>query len=215
MAPDGIERTRAFYDTVASSYAEMIPDTRYESPLELALIDDFVRLLGEGPLSVLDAGCGTGRMVAHLRSLDDAIAVTGVDLSAGMLAHAREAHPDVEFVEGSLAALPLHDATFDGVLAWYSIIHTAPSDLGSVCAELGRVLRPGGLLLLGFQSGAGERTASGAYGHDVELHAHLHSAPSVSPWLESTGFRVDTVLERGPRAWERLPQAFLLARRGD
>lgn len=206
-----LERTRAFYDTVATSYAEMIPDTRYESALDLAMIRDFVDLLADGA-SVLDAGCGTGRMIGHLRGLDATIALTGMDLSPAMLAGARASHPDVPFVEGRLSALPFGDDAFDGLLAWYSIIHTAPHDLGAVFAEFRRVLRPGGLVLLGYQAGVGERSAKAAYGHDVELHAYLHDTPSVQRLLEAAGLVVDARLDRGPRTWERRPQGFVLAR---
>lgn len=211
---DRTDRTRRFYDAVAPSYAELIPDTRYESAVDLAMIRDFVELLGEGPKAVLDAGCGTGRMIGHLRGLDPTITPTGVDLSPAMLAEAAASHPDVELIEAAMHDLPFEDERFDGILAWYSIIHTAPLDLDRVFAEFDRVLRPGAIALVGFQSGVGERTAQGAYGHDVELHAFLHDAADVGQRLERTGFTVDTRLERGPRSWERLPQAFVLARKG-
>jgi SAM-dependent methyltransferase len=213
-------RTRSFYQEVAGSYAELLPDVRFESPVELALIRDFVEQAGGGTaqsddrVEVLDAGCGTGRLVAHLQGLSDRVRITGADLSPAMLEHARAAHPDVEFVEAALAALPFADARFDGVLAWYSVIHTAPGDLPAVFAELRRVLRPGGVLLLGFQAGEGERTRAGAYGHDVELHAFLHTTSAVGAALREVGLTVDTVVDREARApFERQPQGFVLARR--
>jgi ubiquinone/menaquinone biosynthesis C-methylase UbiE len=208
-----VDRTRRFYDTVATAYAEMIPDTRYESAIDLAMVRDFVDLLPDDHKDVLDAGCGTGRMIGHLHALDPQIVPTGLDLSPAMLDVAKTAHPGIRFVEGSLAELPFDDGSFAGILAWYSIIHTAPHDLARVFEDFRRVLRPGGLALIGFQSGVGERTAQGAYGHDIELHAHLHDEVSVSAALESAGLTVDTRLTRGPRDWEHLPQAFVLARR--
>jgi len=130
-----------------------------------------------------------------------------------MLAHARSANPGVSFVEADLAALPFPDHHFHGVLAWYSIIHTAPHALPDLFRELRRVLRPGGLLLLGYQAGVGERIRTGAYGHDIELHAYLHSTPYVEAALRSVDMLVDIKLDRAPRRQERLPQGFVLARR--
>lgn len=207
------KRTRAFYETVAVSYAELVPDTSFESGTDLAMIADFIDQLGDDQhIDVLDAGCGSGRMIGYLRSLSDAITPIGLDLSPAMLRHARAAHPDVQFLEGSLAALPFDDQAFDGVLAWYSIIHTPPHQLPQVFAEFQRVLRPDGLALLGYQSGTGERTLTGAYGHDVELHAFLHHTGYVAAALQGAGFIVDARVDRGPRRTERRSQGFVLAR---
>lgn len=211
---DGLlTRTRSFYDTVAGSYAELLADTSFESSVELALVEDFVRRLeDQGDIAVLDAGCGTGRMIGHLRSLSTTLGLTGLDLSPGMLDHARAAHPDVAFIQGTLTALPFADGEFDGVLAWYSIIHSPPHALPLIFGEFRRVLRPGGWLLLGYQSGVGERTAAGAYGRDIELHAFLHHTPYVADALAAAGLVVDTRLDRGPRRQEKRPQGFVLAR---
>ncbi|KRA25778.1 hypothetical protein ASD65_16115 [Microbacterium sp. Root61] len=136
-------QTRDAYDVVAAKYAQLLPDTRYEADLDLAMIGHFVQQLG-GPAAVLDAGCGTGRMIGHLHSLGGDLTVTGVDLSPAMLDRARAAHPDTVLLEGELARLPVDDAQFDGVLAWYSIIHTPPHDLDAAFSEFFRVLRPVG-----------------------------------------------------------------------
>jgi SAM-dependent methyltransferase len=67
--------TRRFYDTVADSYAALLPDTSFESPLDLAVLAEFERRVAAGAASgtadaatprVLDAGCGTGRVVSRL-----------------------------------------------------------------------------------------------------------------------------------------------------
>lgn len=205
-------QTRDAYDVVAAQYAQLLPDTRYEADLDLAMIGHFVQQLG-GPAEVLDAGCGTGRMIGHLHSLGGDLTVTGVDLSPAMLDRARAAHPDTVLLEGELARLPVDDAQFDGVLAWYSIIHTPPHDLDAAFSEFFRVLRPGGLVLLGYQVGIGDRIPSRPYGHDVELRAFLHHTPYVAAALTSSGFAVDTRLDRAARSDEQHAQGFVLARR--
>lgn len=203
--------TRAAYDTVATSYAAMIPDTRYEASVDLAMVRHFVESIAVRPAAVLDAGCGTGRMIGHLLGLDGELVITGSDLSPSMLEVARSAYPSLELVVGDNADLPFDDGRFDGVLAWYSTIHTPPHRLGEVFREFFRVLRPGGMLLLGFQAGTGERRIENAYGHDVELTAYLHHTPYAREALGAAGFAVTAVLDRGPRPSEKHGQGFVLA----
>lgn len=210
---DTSDGTRAAYDAVAGSYAEMIPDTRFEAAVDLAMVRHFVESLSQRPAAVLDAGCGTGRMIGHLLSIDAELDVAGSDLSPSMLAEARATHPGLELVVGDNAELPFDDGRFDGVLAWYSTIHTPPHRLGRVFEEFRRVLRHGGMLLLGYQAGTGDRRIDKPYGHDVELSAYLHHTPYVRDALGSAGFTVTAALDRGPRPTEKHGQGFVLARR--
>lgn len=212
MGQDLKSQTRRTYDTVAASYARMVPDTLYEAPLDLAMIDYFVAQLSTNA-SILDAGCGAGRMLAHLTALSPSLRLQGVDLSPAMVAQARTTHPGLKIVVGELADLGYPAAEFDGVLAWYSVIHTPPHEIEAVLSELRRVLRPGGVLLAGFQSGTGERSSTRAYGHEVDLRAFLHRVEDVAGAAEALGFRIVARLERAPRESERHPQGFVLAER--
>ncbi|WP_062386471.1 class I SAM-dependent DNA methyltransferase [Demequina iriomotensis] len=206
-----LEQTRAGYDQVAQAYAAHLPDTTFEAPLDLAMIDHFAGML-PAAASVLDAGCGTGRMLAYLRARDTRMTLAGIDLSAGMLAEARRLGVAADLAVGELTDLPHGDRSLDGVLAWYSIIHTASHDLPHLWRELHRVLRPDGVLLLAFHAGTGRREIARAYGLEVDLTAFLHEVPGVTETLVAAGFTIDTVLDRGPRASEVHRQGFVLAR---
>lgn len=203
--------TRTAYDLVAGDYARLLPDTAAEAPADLEVIRRFSGSVPDGG-PILDAGCGTGRMVGHLQGLGHHY-LAGVDLSPGMIAQARKAHPGASFTVAELAGLPYPENSFDGILAWYSIIHTAPEELEAVFGQFHRVLRPGGTLLLGFQAGSGARDIRRAYGHDVEMTAHLHGAVDLVGRLDARGFAVDEDLQRAPRGHESQPQGFLRAHR--
>jgi SAM-dependent methyltransferase len=117
---------------------------------------DFVMALS--PASVLDAGCGTGRVAVELRRRG--VAVVGVDRDASMLATARRLGPDVSWVEGDLADLAL-GRTFDlVVLAGNVLLFTPAGTEAAVVASCARHLRPGGALVAGFQLGRGYDLAS-------------------------------------------------------
>ncbi|MFH9412377.1 class I SAM-dependent methyltransferase [Streptomyces rochei] len=100
---------------------------------------------------VLDAGCGTGRVLVELARLgyDGA----GVDRDASMLAVARRSAPRLNWVQADLADLDpsTAGAGFDLVVAAGNVFPLlAPGTEGAVAAALAGVLRPGGLLVAGF-----------------------------------------------------------------
>jgi ubiquinone/menaquinone biosynthesis C-methylase UbiE len=205
------DKTRLAYDVVAESYARALPDTRAEAALDLAVIDHFLELLPGR--HVLDAGCGAGRMMTHIASRSSSVVFAGVDLSPAMVMQARARYPEARVLEGDLFALPFNDSLFDGVLAWYSIIHTPLEDLGEIFAEFHRVLRPNGVALVAYQSGTGVREMKHAYGHDISLTAFLHSTEHIAARLEQNGFEVIGRLDRSPCGSERHSQGFVIARR--
>lgn len=101
-----------------------------------------------GPASVLDAGCGTGRVAIELaaRGID----VAGVDLDASMLARAREKAPELRWVHADLAEVDL-GRTFDVVvMAGNVMIFLAPGTEEQVVANLARHVAPAGSLVAGF-----------------------------------------------------------------
>ena len=110
---------------------------------------DFVAALH--PSSVLDAGCGTGRVGIELgrRGLD----VCGVDRDPAMLAVARERSPEVGWFEADLAAPDLDlGRRFDVVVAAGNVmIFVDAGTEGAVVANLARHLEADGALVAGFQ----------------------------------------------------------------
>jgi len=139
--------------------------------------------------------------------------VSGIDLSPGMLAVARQALPGLRFAVGSMTALDLPDASLGGLVAWYSLIHIPPVDVPDVLAELSRVLVPGGQLLLAFQVGDECRHLEQGYGHAISLDAYRMQPDQLAHQLSNVGVHVHSRVVRDPDDLETLPQAYLLARK--
>jgi len=177
-----------------------------------AVLASFAELVSRDRLGpVPDVGCGPGRITGFLHGLG--LDMFGVDLSPGMLAVARQALPGLRFVEGSMTALDLPDASLGGLVAWYSLIHIPPTDVPSVLTEFRRVLVPGGQLLLAFQVGDDRRHLEHAYGHAVSLDAYRMQPDQLAQQLDSAGLPVHARVVREPDEPETLPQAYLLARK--
>jgi SAM-dependent methyltransferase len=114
----------------------------------------FVEALGVR--SVLDAGCGTGRVAIELarRGLEP----VGLDADPGMLSAARDKAPDLEWILADLSDFTLPDADGSGprrfdaaVLAGNVMIFVVPGTEGAVLERTAAHLHPGGLLVAGFQ----------------------------------------------------------------
>ncbi len=108
---------------------------------------DLVRDLG--PASVLDAGCGTGRVAIELAR--HGIEVVGADVDASMLEVARRRQPGIEWVEADLAALDLGRRFDVVVMAGNVLLFTTPGTEAAVVGACARHLAVTGTLVAGFQ----------------------------------------------------------------
>ncbi|MEV5896955.1 class I SAM-dependent methyltransferase [Nonomuraea fuscirosea] len=214
------------YDRIAEGYstenANSLVNAYYERPAMLELAGD---VAGR---RILDAGCGSGPLFAELR--DRGAVVTGVDASAGMLELARKRlGPDADLRVADLAApLPFPDDTFDDVTA--SLVLHYLKDWGPTLAELRRVLKPGGRLLVSvdhpfvitlFAAMAGEeRPNYFALRNRVEEWTMGGRSAQMSFWdrplhamteaFTAAGFRISVISEPPfvPEARELFPEEF-------
>jgi SAM-dependent methyltransferase len=109
-----------------------------------ARLEAAVRLVGEGPGSLLEVGVGSGRLLARLA--ERGWEVTGIDAAPRMVELAREQVPGATLEVAHAEKLPFEDASFDVVVAVGVLEY---SDVTASLRELARVLRPGGRAVLG------------------------------------------------------------------
>ena len=195
--------TRASYDIVAASYAELIPDAHDGRPLDAAIMRAFAELT-EGPVG--DLGCGAGRITQHLHELG--LDAFGIDLSDGMLDQARKLYPHLTFTQGDITKLDLEDDSLGGAVVWYSTVHMPAEDVP--WQEFHRVVKPGGYLLHAFKLGDLKKPLTHAYGHDVDLHVYWHDIDETVSNATAAGFNEVARLQRQKGVDEGGPQAFLL-----
>jgi SAM-dependent methyltransferase len=131
----------AEYDVIADWYENEFLGGRSDDGLPISdpigVDGSLNELLGHGAGASLEIGCGTGTHAARVRSLG--WLPVGIDLSSGMLRHARTRLPTAQ-AEGEV--LPFGDASFSSVVS--VMIHTDVSDYSAVLSEARRVLIPGG-----------------------------------------------------------------------
>jgi SAM-dependent methyltransferase len=162
---DRIARPRAAFDAYATGYAAGM-----ENPLKAVLgatADQFVELklrwmlrrfpslrARHGATQVLDYGCGSATLLRLMAEIGAKATLAGCDVSPGMLAEAERRWP--EHLLGAKPALhlqqgartPFQDEEFDLVVISSVLHHVPPADRPSVYAELRRVTRTGGHIVV-------------------------------------------------------------------
>jgi ubiquinone/menaquinone biosynthesis C-methylase UbiE len=175
---------------------------------ERALRERMIRLACLEPgETVLDVGCGTGTLaIAAKRHVGPSGVVHGIDASPAMVARAsrkaRKTGVDVVFENGVVETLPYSDTRFDAVLSTL-MLHHLPRDTRRQCiAEVRRVLKPGGrMLVVDF---ARPQRKHGFFAH---FHRHGHvDVDDVVAMMNDSGF---AITERGALGFSSLQ--FVLA----
>jgi SAM-dependent methyltransferase len=187
---------RAVYDAVAGDYAAAFASELEAKPFDRALLDDFAEAVGpHGP--IWDVGCGAaGHLTRYLS--DRGADMVGVDLSPVSVQVARACQPQLRFEVADMRALPAADGALAGIVAFYSVIHLPRAEVPAVLAEFGRVLQPGGGLLIAMHGGSGEVEATDWFGHGVEVRASLWSLDELTAGIEAGGFAICRRLARQP-----------------
>lgn len=153
------ETIKRVYKEIASEYDERIPgatpaDKRF-TETELAFILDRI----DASAKVLDLGCGTGRITIPIAQ--KAHEVTGLDISSEMISKLRERveklNLKIELHLADMEQLPFENDSFDVITCVLSLMHLPVESRQSVFIEAGRVLKPGGKMIVAVKNSIFER----------------------------------------------------------
>jgi ubiquinone/menaquinone biosynthesis C-methylase UbiE len=139
----------AYYDSIAEAYLTRYYEhglRKYAYHTRKAKV---LEMLSGEQGRLLDIGCGPGVMAPEV--LDRGFEFFGVDASKRMIAEAKKAFgctPQARFLSGNATALPFSDRTFDVAICMGVICRLLHPEVALV--EIGRVLKPGGTLLMSF-----------------------------------------------------------------
>lgn len=141
LAPDLAAEIRRSFEQAAAD-EEHFPATIDPRILHVRAVIEGVAPLDSGG-RVLDAGCGKGRFAVHVKRAYPQVSVVALDLATAML---RFAPAELGRVAGSMLELPFGEECFDAAYATESLEHAV--DIEAAMAELCRVLKPGGRLVI-------------------------------------------------------------------
>jgi ubiquinone/menaquinone biosynthesis C-methylase UbiE len=201
------------YDGIADEYARHLYSELDNKPLDRELLTRLAtRVKGKG--AICDMGCGPGHIARFLH--DQQTNVFGLDLSSRMIEEARRLNPEISFRQGNMLALDLTHASLAGIATFYAIVNLPRQARPQVFREMARVLKPDGLLLLGFHIGDETLQPDALWGRPVSMDFYFFPPHAIQRDLEAAGLVVEEVIEREPYAPEvehQSRRAYIFARK--
>ena len=186
---------RTAYDLAANAYADKFLNELQHKPRDVELLKQFAKSVGTGN-RVLDLGCGPGHTTAYLNSLG--LKPVGVDLSPEMIAKAAELFTNVDFAVGNFFQLAEEDNSAFGILAFYCIVHLRKDQLINAFKEMFRVLKTGGVLLVGFHIGVDPVHVEDFLETGAKLEFFPFQVEEVQSNLTAVGFTNIEIHQRPP-----------------
>jgi predicted TPR repeat methyltransferase len=174
---------RATFDSFAASFEAKLATLSYRAPALVAAMLEDAGLAPSHALDVLDAGCGTGLCGALVAPF--ARRLVGVDLSDGMLAHARDKTVYHALVRAELTEYAgANNEAFDLIVSADTLVYFG--ELERIVAALARALRPRGLLVFTLEHAVG----NGDVDYRLQPHGrYSHRRGYVERLLTSAGLR--------------------------
>ena len=193
-------KTRRAYNLVARKYHELFHDELKEKAYDRELLDGFAGRLPKGAF-VCDAGCGPSGHIGRYLT-DKGVRVVGVDVSDRCVELARKHNPGMRFERQDIGAMTFASGSFDGVVAYYSIIDTPKRHMERIFREFQRVLKPAGALLVVVKAGTEEGYIYDLLGLKTEIYFTLFSEKEIGDYFTKCGFRLDFLDRRDPYGFE-------------
>jgi len=180
---------REGYDRIAEEYHAS--RSKFDHRKELK---EFVTLLPKNA-RVLDVGCGAGVPIAEFL-VESGFDVIGIDFSENMLKLARKNVPRAAFMKKDMNELDFPADSFDGLTAFYSIIHVPREKHSQLLESFHRILKPEGIMLICM--GPDEWEATGEY-LETTMFWSQYSPEKSLRLVKSAGFQIiyDQILVRG------------------
>ncbi len=193
-------KTRQAYNLVARKYHELFHNEMNQKEYDRKFLGRFASYFKKDSL-ICDAGCGpSGHIGRYL--FDRGIPVLGVDIADRCIELAREYNPLMRFERCDMGELPFDNETFDGVIAYYSIIDTPKCQVGRFFREFHRVLKPGGHLLVAVKAGTTEGYLTELLGIETEIYFSLFTQEEIRRYYEAENFSLEFLEQRNPYDFE-------------
>jgi len=193
-------KTRRAYNLAAKTYHELFHNEMNEKAYDRNLLDSFAGRFSRGAL-ICDAGCGPSAHIGKYLA-DKGMKVIGIDISDRCIKMAKALNPNMQFRREDIMNLSFNRDVFDGIVSYYSIIHTPKKSIGKIFREFYRVLKPDGYLLMAVKAGSEEGYVDKLLGIKAVIYFSLFHEKEIEDYFEKAGFILDFLERRNPYDFE-------------
>ncbi len=193
-------KARTAYNLAARKYHDLFSNELIEKEYDRNLLDAFARRF-TGNSVICDVGCGPAAHIGRY-VLDRGINVVGVDISDECVEMARRYNPGMRVEQGDAASLPFDAESFDGVISYYSIIHSPKNSTHRIFDEFSRILKPGGYLLVAVKGGTSEGYVTELLGIKTEIYFALFTEREITECFVHAHFELEFIEKRNPYDFE-------------
>ena len=188
------------YNLFADKYHELFKDEMSQKEYDRKLLDTFSQFFT--PTSIIyDVGCGpSGHIGKHL--FNKGFNVTGVDISKKCIEIAKNYNKDMPFKKMDMMDLQINDKSIDGIISFYSIIHTPKHYIDKIFIEFKRVLKKGGKVLLSVKEGKKEGIEDNILNSNASIYFSYFSKQEIETFFIANGFKILFIESRKPCADE-------------
>jgi SAM-dependent methyltransferase len=194
------ELTKLAYEKTADKYHVNFKHEIEQKEYDRLLLDKFSSLLNDNSI-ICDAGCGpSGHIGKYLA--DKGHKIIGIDISQKCIEIASSYNPDLIFKTMDMMNTNFDDASFDGILSFYSIIYTPKEFINRIFAEFNRIIKPNGKLLIVIKKGTDEGFINDDWYEGNKVYFTHFVESEIKEYFAANNFRLDFLDTREPYEFE-------------
>jgi len=193
------EETKKSFNLAAEKYYELFKDEMKQKEYDRVLLDKFASNF-DSKSKICDVGCGPGHITRYL--FDKGLNILGVDISERCIQIAQRENPKMRFQVMDMARLDIADESIDGIVSFYSIIHTPKRLIHILFHEFNRVLKKGGKILVVVKKGNTEGYVDELEGFKTRLYFTNFTEEELKSYLQTCGFELIFLETRQPYDFE-------------
>ncbi len=193
------EETRKSFNLAAEKYYKLFKDEMKQKEYDRLLLDRFACNFNSKS-AICDMGCGPGHITRYL--FDKGLHVFGIDISERCVEIARRQNPQMKFETMDMVRSDIEDESIDGIISFYSIIHTPKQFMNELFHEFNRVLKNHGKILIVVKKGDTEGYVDDLEGFKTRLYFTNFKEEEIRNYLKANGFKVIFQETRQPYDFE-------------